>query len=153
MKKLTPKFTVLTPAQSRRVLQRNHVGRLAYRTARTVDIVPLGYVTQGRWIYLRSGDGTKLAALARDPYVAFQVDEVAGPFDWKSVVVKGTAYMLDQQGGPVQRREYEKALRLIRTIMPAALTPDDPVPERHHIYGLNIQHITGRAARQGKGNR
>ena len=142
-----PRFTALTQRQTLAVLRRNHVGRLAFRAGPTVDIQPLGYVASGRWIYLRSADGAKMAALARNPYVAFEADEVAGPFDWQSVVVHGTVYMLQPDGDAVQRREYARALRLMRRIVPGTLTPKDPVPERQHIYGLNVQRLSGRAAR------
>ena len=142
-----PRFTTLTQRQALAVLRRNHVGRLAYRAGPSVEIQPIGYVAGGRWIYLRSAEGTKLSALTRNPFVAFEADEVEGPFDWQSVVVHGTVYMLQPDGDAVQRREYARALRLMRDIMPATFTPADPVPERQHIYGLNVQRISGRSAR------
>lgn len=142
-----PQFTVMNGVDSRRLLRRNHVGRLAFRSGASVDIEPLGYVTTGNWIYLRSAPGTKLTALRGNPYAAFEVDEVEGPFDWRSVVVHGTVYMLPPDGSPHERRALARAVRLFRDVMPGTFTPDDPVPERAHVYGLNIQKLSGRRAR------
>lgn len=144
-----PRFKDLSAAESRRVLARNHVGRMAFKHERSVDIEPLGYVSTKDWIFLRSAAGSKLEALARNPYVAFEVDEVDGPFDWRSVVVHGTVYMLPKDGSPTEQREYRRAVRLFRSAMPATFTDDDPAPEREHVYGLNVQEITGREAQTG----
>ena len=85
-----PQFFVLTPKDGADVLQRNDVGRLAFINREIVDIEPIGYVAQGGWIFLRSAYGAKLESLAHNPYVAFEVDEIQGPLDWRSVVVHGT---------------------------------------------------------------
>lgn len=147
----TPEFSVLTPEDCDEILRRNHVGRLAFVNGAVVDIQPIGYTARERWIFLRSAMGAKLEALAHHPYVAFEVDEVEGPFDWRSVVVHGTVYMLALDGAPTDRHEYERALQALRTIMPAALTPDDPVPERANLYGIHIDRVNGRMALSTKG--
>src|SRR5215216_3329954 len=81
---------VLTTADCHELLERNHIGRLAFTHAGGIDIEPLGYAFNGTWLFMRSAYGSKLEALAHNPFVAFQVDEVKGPFDWRSVVVHGT---------------------------------------------------------------
>jgi nitroimidazol reductase NimA-like FMN-containing flavoprotein (pyridoxamine 5'-phosphate oxidase superfamily) len=141
-----PEFLVLTPLDCAEVLTRNHVGRLAYRIGETVDIQPVGYVANGSWIFLRSGHGAKLEALAHNPYVAFEVDEVEGPFDWRSVVAHGTIYLLPPDGAPIEQREFQRALKALRGIMPETLTTRDPVPERQTVYGLHIDRMDGRMA-------
>lgn len=145
----SPQFVTLTPDQCLEVLQRNHVGRIAYRDGDRVDIQPLGYVANSRWLFMRSAHGTRLSALMKDPYVALEVDEIEGPFDWRSVVVHGTIYLLDEDGGAVERRESRRALDAIRAVMPKAFTPADPVPERRFLYGLNIHDMKGRMATSG----
>jgi len=142
----TPQFFALTPAECLEVLQRNHVGRLAYRVGPRIDIQPLGYAANSKWLFIRSAYGSKLDALMKDPFVALEVDEIDGPFDWRSVVVHGTIYLLDASGGPVEREEARKALSALRAKMPEAFTPADPVPERQFLYGLNIHEMTGRKA-------
>lgn len=143
----TPQFFVLTPAECAEVLERNHVGRLAFRQRRWVEMQPLGYVAQGRWIFLRSAYGAKLEAITRDPFVAFEVDEIEGPFDWRSVLVHGTIYVLQDGGGSRGEHQARRALDALRTVMPETLSESDPIPERQIIYGLHIQEVTGRLAR------
>ena len=147
----TPQFLVLTPGESHQVLERNHIGRLAFIEAGTTNIEPLGYVAQGDWLFLRSAYGAKLEALTRDPYVSFEVDEIEGPFAWRSVVVHGTIYLLPRDGGPMERREFQRAVNALRTVMPNALKSGDPVPEREIVYGLHISRLEGRMAQGAPG--
>ena len=141
-----PEFSTLTPDASAAVLARNHVGRLAFWNGKTVDIEPLGYVSDGDWLFMRSAPGTKLAVLAHYPYVAFEVDEIEGPFDWRSVVAHGTIYLLPADGAPITQKQLRQAVEAIRSAMPAAFTPADPVPERQIVYGLHIDRVDGRMA-------
>jgi hypothetical protein len=144
--KNTAEFFVLTPAECAAVLERNHVGRLAFLNRDIVDIEPIGYVVESSWLFLRSAYGAKLEALAHTPYVAFEVDEIRGPLDWRSVVVHGTIYMLPHDGAVLEQREYHRAVHALRSITPEALTERDPVPERQIVYGLHADRVDGRMA-------
>jgi nitroimidazol reductase NimA-like FMN-containing flavoprotein (pyridoxamine 5'-phosphate oxidase superfamily) len=149
----TPDFFVLTPADCAKVLARNHVGRLAFRSGQTVDIEPVGYVFSKDWLFMRSAYGAKLEAIAHDPFVAFEVDEIDGPFDWRSVVVHGTIYLLPADGAPIEQEQFRRALAALRKAMPTALTSDDPVPERQIVYGLHVDRVDGRMARSRPGKK
>ena len=144
-----PQYFILEPRECAEVLARNHVGRLAFREQDRVNILPVGYVARDQWLFLRSAYGAKLEALAQDPFVAFEVDEVDGPFDWRSVVVHGTVYLLPHDGGPVEQREAQRAMEAIRSVMPGAFSPSDPAPERQVLYGLSVQDVSGRMAQSG----
>lgn len=133
--------------QCRVVLERNHVGRIAFVHASTVDIQPIGYVATGDWIFFRTEYGTKQEALAHNPWVAFEVDEVKGPFDWVSVVAHGTVYTLEPDGAEVEQREYARAIGALRAAMPAVFTDADPTPQRALVYGLHVDRMAGRMAR------
>ena len=146
----TPEFETLTPAKSQRLLESKHVGRIAFLNGAHVDIEPVGYVARGAWILARSAHGSKLVAFAHAPYVAFEVDEVRGPFDWRSVVVHGTVYMLAKDGPPTEACEHARAIVSLRTLMPSAMTAADPVPERAFVYGIHVARIEGRMARSGR---
>jgi len=147
MSGMTPaQFLILTTADCRALVERNHVGRIAFAREGQVDIEPLGYVASGEWLFLRSAYGTKIEALAHNPFVAFEVDEVKGPFDWCSVVVYGTVYLLPEDGGPIERREYDRALNALRAVLPGTLTSDDPAPMRQIVYGLHVNRWSGRMA-------
>ena len=146
-----PQFSVLTATDCAKVLARNHVGRLAFRTHHSVDIQPVGYVASKDWLFMRSAYGAKLEALAHDPFVAFEVDEIDGPFDWRSVVAHGTIYLLPRDGAPIEQRQFQRALKALREVAPEALTPNDPVPERQIVFGLHIDRLDGRVASSKRG--
>lgn len=139
-------FRDLTPQEMERLLKRTHVGRLAFTLHDRVDIEPIHFVFQDGALYGRTEPGTKLRILAQHPWVALEIDEVDGPFDWQSVVVKGTVYLVEQGEAPQLADAYERALRAIRTLMPEAFTPDDPVPTRTALLRLHIHEMHGRAA-------
>lgn len=137
-----PAYVVLSREECGEILARNHVGRLAFREGKQLNIQPLGYVARDNVLFLRSAPGDKMDALARDPFVAFEVDEVEGPFDWQSVVVQGTIYVVERDGGIAEQR----AVDAIKSVMPDAFTDRDPAPDRQIIYGLHLHDVSGRMA-------
>lgn len=144
-----PTFHDLDAADIERLLARNHVGRLAYSFHNRVDIEPLHYVYAGGVIYLRTGPGSKLETLAHSPWVAFEVDEVDGLFDWRSVVVHGTVYFLEDAGAAAAREAYRIAVEHLRTVTPNALAAGDATPRRSNVLEIHPETMTGRAARSG----
>jgi nitroimidazol reductase NimA-like FMN-containing flavoprotein (pyridoxamine 5'-phosphate oxidase superfamily) len=143
-----PTIRALDDEQSRALLARHHVGRLAFAFHDHVDIEPVHYVLDGTWIFGRTSAGTKLSALAHHPWCAFEIDEVNGIFDWTSVVVKGSFHLLDQTTGSLDT--YERALELLRELIPETLLPGDPAPQRMFLFGIYAQEITGRIAIPGR---
>jgi nitroimidazol reductase NimA-like FMN-containing flavoprotein (pyridoxamine 5'-phosphate oxidase superfamily) len=141
-----PSFRELDARECEELLARNYVGRVAFALRSEVDIEPLHYVFSDGWLFGRTSPGKKLDVLARRPWVAFEADEVDGPFDWRSVVAHGTYYALNSQGSAVEKKTYARALKAIRTRMPTALTSDDPVPGRIVLFGIHVDKLTGRAA-------
>ena len=143
---LHPTFRELDADEVNDLLARNHVGRIAFSFHDRVDIEPIHYVYADGAFYMRTEPGSKLTTLAHAPWVAFEVDEVEGPFDWRSAVARGTIYTLEDAGSRVARGTYDTAVRRLRELMPDALTPDDPVPERRVVLKLFPAEITGREA-------
>lgn len=90
-----PTFRSLTRAECDALLARNYVGRLAFSFHDRVDIQPIGYVYEAGWIFGRTSEGAKLTTLEHNRWLAFEVDEVRGPFDWTSVVVQGSFHRID----------------------------------------------------------
>ncbi|HQJ34414.1 MAG TPA: pyridoxamine 5'-phosphate oxidase family protein [Rhodoglobus sp.] len=78
-----------------RLLAKANLGRIAVQTTDGLDIFPINYVVTGEEIFFRSAPGSKLADIAANPVVAFEVDGRHGGHRW-SVVVKGTAHRLDR---------------------------------------------------------
>ena len=143
----TPTFRELTADEIDAVLARNHVGRIAYSFHDRVDIEPIHYVFADGAVYMRTAPGAKLATLAHVPWIAFEVDELDGPFDWRSVVAHGTVYVLSDGGSAEGRESYRHALARLRELSPLALTDDDPTPSRRVLLKLHLSEVTGREAR------
>lgn len=142
-------FRDLTPLEMERMLRRNHVGRIAFAAHDHVDIEPISFVYEEGALYGRTAPGTKLDVLATHPWVALEIDEISGPFDWRSVVVKGTIYLVEPGEAPQLQEAYDHAVRIIRTRMPDAFTENDPVPFRTILFRLHIHEIHGRASESG----
>ena len=129
-----------------RLLAEHHLGRIAFAVRDRVDVEPISYVYGDGWIWARTSPGTKLTMVTHHPYVAFEVDEVKSPSDWRSVVVHGTVYVLQEGGGEIARETYRVALGRIRELVPMALTPRDPTPTRQVILKLHPSDLRGRSA-------
>jgi uncharacterized protein len=143
---MSPLFRSLARSEIDAVLARQIVGRLAYLEGHAVRIEPLHYVWEDGWIYGRTQPGSKLDALAHRPWVAFEVDEVRGLFDWVSVVVHGRFFVLDADGPAVDQARYSTALHAIRRLVPASLSDADPVPGRSVLFAIPTDDADGRSA-------
>lgn len=135
----TPHVRPLSPEDCAALLARHHVGRIAWCLGNRVDLQPIGYVFDAGDLYGRTSEGSKLATIRHSPWVAFEVDEVDGPHDWRSVIAHGSFYTLDGE-----RRAH--ALRLLRGTTPRAGLSGDPTPERDVVFHVAIDAMTGRAA-------
>ena len=142
-----PIFYEIPGADALEMLSRHHVGRLAFAFHDRVDIEPISYLFRDGWIYARTSPGTKLTIVEHNPWVAFEIDEIEGRYDWRSVVVHGTIYFLDPAGGDRVRETYDAALALMRTVDSDLLTSADPTPQRSTLFRIHADRIIGRAAR------
>lgn len=77
------------------LLRDQPLGRLAYRLADEIDIVPVNHVVDGPTLLFATAEGSKLLGVVIDPRVAFEVDRV-GDGVAESVVVRGRARRLDE---------------------------------------------------------
>ena len=145
-----PEFYELAPADSIALLQRHQVGRLAFSFHDRVDVEPISFVYNDGWVYGRTSPGTKLRTVRHSPWVAFEVDEIESRFDWRSVVVHGTIYFLDPEGGDREREAYTAALQLLRSLDADILTPADATPQRSTLFRIHADSVTGRAARSSE---
>ena len=139
-----PTFRELSRAESDDLLSRNHVGRIAFSYHDHVDIEPIHFVFEGEWIYGRTSDGTKLRTLAHNRWLAFETDEVSALFDWKSVVVKGSLYVLEPEGKGAEAHQH--AVELMGALSPDLLAENDPAPQRTVVFRIHADQVTGRAA-------
>ncbi len=140
-----PVFRDLSQEESESVLLCNHVGRMAFSFHDIVDIRPVHYVFDERWLFGRTSHGDKLITLEHHQWVAFEVDEVSGPFDWKSVVAHGTFRRIEDGGTQSDVALYARAVRAVKLLSPDALTETDRVPFRTEIFGISLDSVSGRA--------
>lgn len=129
------------------LLDRRHVGRLAYSLRNRVGIAPIHYVRSGDWLYGRTSTGEKIEAIKTNWWVAVAVDEIEGMYDWRSVIVHGGFYPVRDDGTPEGREQWEEALRQVRRLVPEAFTERDPTPGRTILFRVAIQELTGYESR------
>jgi uncharacterized protein len=135
------------------LLRRHHVGRMAFTHHDRVRIRLVNYVFADGWIYARMEPGEGVVTLRHNQWIAFEVDEVDGIFDWRTVIVHGSVhFLLDPSASvtpaaPAIGHAYDKAVRLLRGVLPAVLTPDDPFPGRTHVHRIHVDEVRGLAAR------
>jgi nitroimidazol reductase NimA-like FMN-containing flavoprotein (pyridoxamine 5'-phosphate oxidase superfamily) len=142
-----PTFSVLDHGECLALLGRHDVGRLAYAFHDRVDIQPVHYVLSAGYLYGRTSVGSKLETIAHNRWVAFEVDEVRGPFDWASTVVHGAFYRLDLAAAtPADRAVAERAAALLDGVVPNTLALGDPVPFRTVLFRVSIDEVSGRRA-------
>jgi nitroimidazol reductase NimA-like FMN-containing flavoprotein (pyridoxamine 5'-phosphate oxidase superfamily) len=135
----------LSTIQAEFVLARNHVAQLSYVNAGKPELLPLHYVYAGRRIVTRTSFGPKCFAWLEQPDVVLGVEESDGLFDWRSVIVRGTARILSANRA-TDRADYARAVQAVRTLLPDAFTERDPTPERRVLLEILPVEISGREA-------
>ena len=141
-----PSFTDLRRDDCLAIIARHHVARLAYTFHDKVGIEPIGYGQSDGGLVFRTAPGSKLETLARHPWVALEVDDVRGMFDWESVVVHGTMYVLHARGNAAEVRAYNDAIEALREFAPETMREGDPVPFRSVVMRLELDQVIGRKA-------
>lgn len=87
---------LLTEDECWDVLLSSSLGRLAVSVGGQPELFPVNFVAADRRLLFRTSEGTKLVELTVNNRVAFETDGVGREEAW-SVVVKGTASILDKQ--------------------------------------------------------
>jgi nitroimidazol reductase NimA-like FMN-containing flavoprotein (pyridoxamine 5'-phosphate oxidase superfamily) len=85
-------------------LQGRSIGRLAVSSGGQPGIFPVNYLASEHSILIRTSVGTKVAIIATNELVAFEVDDVSPSEAW-SVVVKGIAHRLGDEGSIEEARK------------------------------------------------
>ena len=132
------------------MLLRNRVGRLAYSVHDRVDIEPIHYVYKRGWLYGRTSEGAKTTALKHNQWVAFEVDEVTDLFEWRSIVIHGSFWIMHPRGSPHAEELWAKAAELMSEVVPGALTESDPVEFRQTLFRIAVSDVRGREAKTRK---
>ncbi len=134
----------LTHAEAEALLAKHHVGSMAVAFHDRVTIALSNYMYADRWIYGRMEHGPDLATLRHHPWVAFEVSEINGIYDWRTVTVHGSIELLADGASPRGAEVFRAALSLLRSVVPAVFTPRDPVPQRVQLFRLHADELVGR---------
>ena len=148
-----PLFKTLSRDECESVLLHNNLGRIAFAVHDRVSIVPINYVFLNGWIYGRTSSSAKLRRILRNRRVAFEVDEQAQLFEWRSVIVHGPLYVIQADTTQLARSVYRTAVSLMRRLVPESLTENDPVPFRNQLFRIRAIEMTGRASAREGGQR
>ncbi len=144
-------FRELSHDEIESVLKRNKVGRIAFSLHDRVDVEPIHYVYDNGWLYGRTSEGDKLATLAHNQWVAFEVDEIRDTFEWTSVVVHGSFWIMHPAGSAHAEELWRKAIELVSKIVPGTLTESDPVQFRRTLFRIAVNDSRGREATNAVG--
>lgn len=139
---------VLTEDQCWQLLEGTQHGRLVTVVGGRADIFPVNVAAQDRTLVFRTAPGNKLAEVAVNENVLFEADGILSDQAW-SVVVRGTARMLDSDG------EIAKAERL--NLKPWVPTPKDnyvrieptEINGRHFRFGPHPERELGEGSELG----
>ena len=139
-------FRELPRDEIEEMLLRNKVGRLAFSFHDRVDIQPIHYVYERGWLYGRTSEGDKIVSLTHNQWIAFEVDEIEDVFEWRSIVIHGSLWILHPSGSLRAEEVWKKASELVTRIVPGALTERDPVSFRQTLFRIAVSDVRGRAA-------
>ncbi|HLU54394.1 MAG TPA: pyridoxamine 5'-phosphate oxidase family protein [Pseudonocardia sp.] len=134
----TAELIELDEAECLRLLAGSEIGRVVFTDAALPAALPVNYLLDGQEIVFRTGDGSKLAAAARNSVVAFQVDQIDPETrtGW-TVLGVGAAYEV-----VVPERLAKLATRL----------PEPWAPNRtEHTIAVPLQRLSGRRLVRGTG--
>lgn len=124
----------LDDAQSWELLKRAAHGRVVLSVRDRIDIFPVNYGVQNGTLVFRTAPGTKLAEVAVNERVLFEVDRIHPDEGW-SVVVRGTATRLER-GVDIAEAEELHLRPWVPTIKDfyVRIAPDE-VAGRHFRFG------------------
>lgn len=137
----------LSREESLAILAKHHVGRVGITFHDLLRLKLCNYVYSEGWIYARTELGEDLVMAEHHPWAAFEVDEVDGILDWRSVEVWGGVEFLSSDVQSPDWFEFENAVRLFRAAVPEILTADDPMPQRIHLVRIHTDNVMGRESR------
>jgi uncharacterized protein len=81
----------LSPDEIEEVLRGEMIGRIACVADGWPYIVPVTYVYDGgEYVFSHSAEGRKVDAMRRAPRVCFEVEQLRGVANWRTVIARGT---------------------------------------------------------------
>ncbi len=106
----------MSPAEMHELLERQSFAHLGCARDGRPYVVPMNYAFDGKDLFFFTTEGMKTHFMEANPEVCLQVEEVANPSQWRSVMVIGRAQRL------TQTEEVQQAMQHILKRNPS-LTP------------------------------
>jgi len=138
----------LSPAECDEMLTRLAFGRIACTYNNQPYIVPIYFGHQPGRLYGFSAQGQKIEWMRANPSVCLQVDEIAAPDDWTSIVVHGRYEELPDTAEHSHNREW--VLSLLEAKSPSwraafAASQVRTHPNTHPavFYCIHIEQLSG----------
>jgi nitroimidazol reductase NimA-like FMN-containing flavoprotein (pyridoxamine 5'-phosphate oxidase superfamily) len=100
-------LNTLSEQQIDQLLLKQVIGRIACSHKDFIYLVPISYAYDGKNIYARTFEGTKLNIMRLNPNVCFEVDDISDMANWKSAITWGTFEELKEED------ERKKALKIL----------------------------------------
>jgi len=96
---------LLAEEEIRNMLRNQRIGRLGCSANDRPYVVPINYVFDGEFVFGYSVLGRKIQVMREQPVVSFEIDEICGPANWRSVIAEGVYEELcDEAGREVAKR-------------------------------------------------
>jgi len=126
------------------VLMTATVGRIGCHNDGVTYVVPVTYAYDGSRILAHSAEGLKVRMMRDNPFVCFEVEDVANLGNWKSVIAWGTFHELHDTEALAAMGlliEKNKSEIMSETAMPQQR---EKAPERAVVYAIELNDKTGR---------
>ena len=137
----------MTRDEALALVAKHHVGDVGITFHDILRLKLCNYIYSEGWLYARTELGDNVVMARHHPWAAFQISEIDGIYDWRSVEVSGVLEFLSPDENGSGWFEYENAVRLLQSAIPEVLTADDPMPQRVQLLRVHADNIFGRESR------
>jgi len=139
----------LTTAEIDLVLRAEVLGRIGCIVDGWPHVVPINYAYENRTVYGNSSEGVKLRAMRNDPRVCFEVEQIRGMANWRTVIIRGRFEELVHDERERAIDIISMRLARIETSASARLIQQDDVyrTEGFHrpvLFAIRVQELYGR---------
>ena len=117
------------------VLRTATIARIGCRDGDSVYVVPISFVYDDGCVYAHSAEGRKLTLMRAMPEVCFEVEDVRGLSDWRSVIARG---MFEELHGDEARTALD--LLASRFVQPGT-RPEPGTPPPSHGYSTRMPPV------------
>ena len=141
----------LSDEQIDMVLSEEVVGRIGCYANERIYVVPVLYAYEGGYVYGHTGEGRKLRMMRSNPQVCFEVEQIDGLREWRTVIATGH---FEELHGPEADRAERLLVERLKSLLatgesqPAAPARSAAEPRRAVVYRIALTERSGRFERR-----